>query len=77
MSGLLIALHRTVSMGNWARSTEDMLKAAYRGDIKAVKVAIKNGADNYVKDDGPTTLLGAVGKGHIKIVKILVVNGTD
>ena len=58
-----------------------LLKAAERGNIKAVKQQLAAGADVNAKhakrEDGITQLHFAVGKGHKEIVELLIAKGAD
>ena len=55
-----------------------LLKAAERGNIKAVKQQLAAGADLSAKrEDGVTPLHNAVGKGHKEIVELLIAEGVD
>ena len=55
-----------------------LLKAAERGNIKAVKQQLAAGADlSANREDGVTPLHNAVGKGHKKIVELLIAEGAD
>ena len=58
---------------------EDLLLAAYEGNIEAAKEAIATGADVNAKDwmTGGTPLDTAAWEGHKEIVELLIDNGAD
>jgi outer membrane protein assembly factor BamB len=56
----------------------DLLAAAKKGDVAAVKKLIADGADvNFKTPYGVTALLQAAGKGHTEVVKILLEHKAD
>ena len=54
-------------------------RAAWEGDIKAIKQHLATGKDVNAKDDlyGDTPLLWAAGFGHKEVVKVLITKGAD
>ncbi len=54
-------------------------RAAWEGDIKAIKQHLATGKDVNAKDDlyGDTPLLWAAGFGHKEVVKMLITKGAD
>ncbi|MBN1834077.1 MAG: ankyrin repeat domain-containing protein [Deltaproteobacteria bacterium] len=68
-----------LSTGYSSEVNENMIKAAGRGDIGAVKDLITKGADVNAKLEGSdwTALHLAAGEGHTGMVKLLIESGAD
>ncbi len=66
------------SVISWANINGDLVTAARKGDIEAVKSYIAKGADVNAKDsDGLTALQFAARWGHLDCVKALLASGAD
>ncbi|MCK4319668.1 ankyrin repeat domain-containing protein [Candidatus Micrarchaeota archaeon] len=56
----------------------ELLKAAEKGDMEAVELLIKKGANVNTKINfGRTPLIGAAGEGHTETVKLLIQKGAE
>ena len=80
-AGILAAL--LVVLALWASVAiagvnEDLIKAALRGDLPAVKRFIAKGADVNAKDcNGGTALIAASQDGRLDLVQALIAEGAD
>jgi ankyrin repeat protein len=61
-----------------ADPNEELLAAARKGDVDAVKALLAKGADVNAKNSyGATALSYAADKGHLEVVKVLLENKAD
>ena len=71
---LAVAFHPSA----WAGPDEDLFKAAFAGDVSAVRAALAHGADvNRSDTDGDTPLWEAAYWGHAEVAKLLLAAGAD
>lgn len=62
----------------YEQSRTPLMRAAERGDLRAVRVLLKKGVDVNAKDTfGGTALMSAAAQGHLAVVKALLAAGAD
>ena len=71
---VVLVSHKTGEEGGWT----PLHRAAYSGDVDAVKALLAAGVDADARDEnGMTPLHGAALEGHVDVVKMLVAAGAD
>jgi ankyrin repeat protein len=79
--GIIMPLARTQVQAVTNPANQELLRAAFSGDLAAVEAALNSRANvnyvNYIDSDEDTALMGAATYGHTEIVRMLIEHDAD